>query len=96
MENNKPMGGNFPCDGRNSAPLYQQAFRWFREKYDLHVFFPMLGANLISFEIKSFGNKNGNCVQNVYDGIVYDNLYYQPEEAELECLKKLIEICKKN
>jgi len=77
------------------TPLYQQAFRWFREKYDLHVFFPMLGANLISFEIKSFGNKNGNCVQNVYDGIVYDNLYYQPEEAELECLKKLIELCKK-
>ncbi len=76
------------------APLYQQAFRWFREKYNLHVLFPMLGANLISFEIKSFGNKTGNCVQSVYDGIVYDNLYYQPEEAELECLKKLIEIVK--
>ena len=78
-----------------SAPTYSQAFRWFREKYNLHVLFPMLGANLISFEIKSFGNKNGNCVQNVYDGIVYDNLYYQPEEAELACLKKLIEIVKK-
>lgn len=32
MENNKPMGGNFPCDGRNSAPLYQQAFRWLYQK----------------------------------------------------------------
>jgi hypothetical protein len=24
-------------EGACSAPLYQQAFRWFREKYDLHV-----------------------------------------------------------
>lgn len=37
MENNKPMGGNFPCDGRNSAPLYQQCFRWFREKYKMQA-----------------------------------------------------------
>jgi hypothetical protein len=31
MDNNTPMGGNYPCDGLNSAPLYQQAF----EKYDI-------------------------------------------------------------
>ncbi len=24
-------------DGFATAPLYQQAFRWFREKYDLHL-----------------------------------------------------------
>ena len=31
-EKNKAVGGNYPCDGTNSAPLYQQAFRWFREE----------------------------------------------------------------
>jgi len=35
LDNNKPIGGNFPCDGRNSAPLYQQAFDFFEEKYFL-------------------------------------------------------------
>jgi hypothetical protein len=33
-DNSKAIGGNYPCDGTNSAPLYQQAFRWFREKYE--------------------------------------------------------------
>jgi len=31
-DNNKPVGGNYPCDGINSAPLYQQVFDWFDEK----------------------------------------------------------------
>jgi hypothetical protein len=34
MENNKPIGGNFPCDGRNSAPLYQQAFKFLLDVID--------------------------------------------------------------
>ena len=31
-DNNKPVGGNYPCDGINSAPLYQQVFDWFEEQ----------------------------------------------------------------
>ena len=80
MENNKPMGGNFPCDGRNSAPLWQQAFRWFREKY--------------KFDLTIQHNKK-------YIAIVYSSVknfsideYDTYEEAQLECLKKLIEIVK--
>ena len=31
-DENKPVGGNYPCDGINSAPLYQQVFDWFEEQ----------------------------------------------------------------
>lgn len=31
-DNNKPVGGNYPCNGINSAPLYQQVFDWFEEQ----------------------------------------------------------------
>ena len=63
------------------APLYQQAFRWFREKYNLHSYvegsYPWF-----RFYINSEDNR--------YEGHKH-SLY---EEAELECLKKLIEIVK--
>jgi hypothetical protein len=73
-----------------SAPLYQQAFRWFREKYDL-IACNDYGNNKYFYWIISkdekffFDNEDGN-----RNCIVY-NTY---EEAELECLKKLIEIVK--
>jgi len=66
-----------------AAPLYQQAFRWFREKYDL------------KFHIRQ-DNWNNWC--SVYILIpdeherVGDYLTY--EEAELACLNKLIELAK--
>jgi hypothetical protein len=59
-----------------TAPLYQQAFRWFREKYDLKKDYGIFPHHTIMFNyIINGGNQ---------------------EQAELECLKKLIEICKKN
>jgi hypothetical protein len=67
------------------APLYQQAFRWFREKYN------------IDYEITYAGKKEEyHAFVNEY---IYGNNGNSPsifsyEEAELECLKKLIEICK--
>ncbi len=60
------------------APLYQQAFRWFRENYDLYFPINLDDCGQYYFE-----------VNNEYD--VCRNTY---EEAELECLKKLIEIVK--
>jgi hypothetical protein len=66
-----------------SAPLYQQAFRWFREKYDLHSYIE--GAYpWFRFYINS---EDDRC-----EG--YKHLLF--EEAELECLKKLIEIVNGN
>jgi hypothetical protein len=71
-----------------SAPLYQQAFRWFREKYDLD---------------KTIDNwteqpMNGEIWDKVYqyyiNGESYHPYFKTYKEAELACLKKLIEIVK--
>ena len=60
------------------APLYQQAFRWFRQKYG-------------SFLFSDYGKlPHITIIQNLM--IEYANMTY--EEAELACLKKLIEIVK--
>lgn len=74
-------------ENRPITPTWQQAFRWFIEKYNIisHIHYDM------------------------YDKIYYFNYYYTTEcemsedslgnktyeEAELECLKKLIELCEK-
>ncbi len=72
------------------APLYQQVFRWFREKYGIFA--------------------EPSRVTSVVDGPTTGFFYFISddkkidvetdtsetyEEAELECLKKLIELCKK-
>ena len=68
------------------APLYQQAFRWFREKYGYYIVpQPTLYIDKIEihFLITSFGVKGFKTKKfNTYT------------EAELECLKKLIETVK--
>jgi hypothetical protein len=55
------------------APIYQQAFRWFREKYDLFI-------SITHYE-------NGYSINDLRRFDTY-------EEAELACIKKLIEIVK--
>ena len=71
--------------GACSAPTYQQAFRFFREKYNLFG-----QVNIRTYYIYEISN----------DGIAikmasqYDKLLNTYEEAELECLKKLIELIK--
>jgi hypothetical protein len=64
-----------------TAPLYQQAFRWFREKHE------------ITSNILYDGEYNFSV--NFGFGIQVFKKYYSYEEAELECLKKLIEIVKR-
>ena len=61
-----------------TTPLYQQAFRWFREKYNINV--NLTNDGYITLDMKN--NKSYIDKANSY------------EEAELECLKKLIEIVK--
>lgn len=85
----EPIGGNddyvFVL-----APLYQQAFRWFREKYDLYSQTP---STCIEESNRIFYN---NPIYDELDNIVFDSMeqYTTYEEVELECLKKLIEIVK--
>jgi len=73
------------------APLYQQAFRWFREKYKLysHVRESYAFDNTLGFVTQI----NGSYVNHgIEDKSI--NRFETYEEAELECLKKLIEIVK--
>ncbi len=70
-----------------TAPLYQQAFRWFREKHNLDSFVKYLYKNT-----EKVGYYFGI---DEYKGIEFQSETYNTfEEAELECLKKLIEIVK--
>ena len=71
------------------APLYQQAFRWFREEYKLfsEVNLTTKQENVESFEF---------FVLNVNEPLFESDDYTVYEEAELACLKKLIEIVNQN
>lgn len=93
--------GDISVDGISiAAPLYQQAFRWFRDKYELDV----------EIERKWRYSSNHNPTETFIRYSIYNfkldreskeyilfiskddfNTY---EEAEFECLKKLIEIVK--
>jgi hypothetical protein len=81
-----------------TAPSYSQAFRWFREKYDWqHSIDPTadqhshkLGYNYWIWNYKT-GEEHYTMPKNRPTG---DWEYETYEEAELECLKKLIEIVK--
>jgi len=68
-----------------STPTYSQAFRWFREKHGLNSFVYHYGEDGILDTIYFAYNINDN---------LYASDFRTHEEAELECLKKLIEIVK--
>jgi hypothetical protein len=75
------VNSNF-LDKACSAPLYQQAFRWFREKYDLHNgIYPYYDE--YEFQIKDFRLPTNTPI---HGGLM------KYEEAEIACLEKLIEI----
>jgi len=74
------------------APLYQQAFRWFREKYGYFTS-PTESDDDTSKKYDWLITKNLGDGKMFIKLIGYKNSY---EEAELECLKKLIEIAKEN
>ena len=76
-----------------SAPLYQQVFRWFREKHNLFGLVFYHTDNKINFESPHYFR----IYEMKHKGkqIEHSKEYKTYEEAELECLKKLIEIVKK-
>lgn len=92
----KELGFNEPCfktfnydydeEGipmfQANLPLYQQAFRWFREKY-----------SYVSFVREATKCNYRFCIEK-FDEKFYNSTILTYEEAELECLKKLIEIVK--
>jgi hypothetical protein len=92
-EEHKDRPAMFKSDNRNSsnpqwlisAPTYQQAFKWFREKYE-HIATSRFNRRIgYKFEIDLHGGDSSCCTQ----------CYETYEEAELASLRKLIEIIKK-
>jgi hypothetical protein len=75
------------------APLYQQAFRWFREKYEYyyHIFPLQITASDKAGYRYSWEIYNHTPDWITEDRSLLGSLTY--EEAELACLIKLIEIC---
>jgi hypothetical protein len=69
-------------DGHIKAPTFSQGFRWFREKYNLFGHIEVEGDNSFYWHIRNPEQFISSQKSNTY------------EEAELECLKKLIEIIK--
>ena len=69
-----------------ARPTFSQAFRWFREKHNLHSNVKCINTtynNHFRFEIESNS-----------ETLYCRNLFDTHEEAELACLKQLIEIAK--
>jgi hypothetical protein len=69
------------------APTFSQAFRWFREEYDLRIWIESNhGVSKFEYVIAT---TNHNFIDKQFNDF---SSYKTYEEAELACLEKLIEI----
>jgi hypothetical protein len=68
------------------APLYQQAFRWFREKYQLYSW--------VKIEYEYGGITPTYYITGKRQDDIPGGPFNTYEEAELACLKKLIDLLK--
>ena len=73
-----------------ASPTFSQCFRWFREKYGL-VGIIKFGTQDFTYEIYNMGIMGD--VSRIFDKVSL-NFNGKYKEAELECLKKVIEIVK--
>ena len=89
----RPMYSSDAHAGQIDAPLYQQAFRWLLKKHNLY-------AVIIPTVTMYWTFKTMTVVEGIVEVPPYNHVdandYSTREEAELECLKKLIEIVESN
>jgi hypothetical protein len=81
--------GTYPfdnCPVHTPAPTFSQAFRWFREEYNLHY---IVCKNI---QIDGYGYRE--VIQIPYMEEDEKTMFKTYKEAELECLKELIKIVK--
>jgi len=78
---------SYPSSGNliTQAILYQQAFRWFREKHQLHSTITSISQESWQWHITKIGESLGK---------LYDEDFYTYEEAEDACIDKLINMVK--
>jgi len=81
--NSEFLKGSQMDDSWLNTPTFSQVFRWFREKYQLHQI--VLADEKGKYDIIVGERISGSCL----------GQYSTYEEAELECLKELIEIVKR-
>ena len=103
-DNSFYLNDSFNKNGRfiyTSTPLYQQAFRWFREKHNLNgeiTYLPNVEKyGIITSDMTGMKPKNLSKNENFERGKKITNnfvKYETYEEAEIECLKELIKIVK--
>lgn len=83
------------ADQECSAPTFSQAFRWFREKYNLHIWISSKTNDKEEIVYIPHGRTLPDTIKN---NLIVDIIPYYTgktyKEAEIECLKKLIEIVK--
>jgi hypothetical protein len=75
------------------APTFSQAFRWFREKYGIISFITYTYYDGMHYGFKWI-KPNGDYGEDWKDNGDDCKGWYTYEEAELACLKKLIDIVK--
>jgi hypothetical protein len=82
------LGVEAECYDKNqcTAPLYQQAFRWFREKYKIF--------SSIMTEYSYGGTISAYHINGLHQSDISKGDFYTYEEAELACLIKLIKLVK--
>jgi hypothetical protein len=87
--NDRTSGELYILSNSVTAPLYQQAFDWFRKNHNLESSLPLKRS-------KDLGDFYGGYIIHKYDnlGKSYGTNYKTYEKARLGCLKKLIEIVK--
>lgn len=79
---------------RVTAPLYQQAFRWLYQKYKIyHEIYLGHDEDKLWWNYYIYKIKLGYKYESMNDNDENSSDTY--EEAELECLNKLIELCEK-
>jgi hypothetical protein len=82
--------------GDFEAPTFSQAFRWFRDKHNLYPSINIYNDKwlcLIKSTVSSETEISGYIVATINNGYPTFETY---EEAELACLKKLIELVEQN
>ena len=75
-----------------TAPLYQQAFRWFRDNHNLfhEINVDKTMEPKFAYTIKEY--ESAQSFEGFKEDVLSEYLYYKHEEAETACLEKLVEI----
>ena len=87
-------GEQFNRDYHITAPLYQQAFRWFKEKYKLMSCITPCSDGEYIFTLYDLNKCDLEVFVEDIEIMESEDSYEFFEDAELEGLKKLIEIVK--